>query len=460
VAAFEAALRQETNIREGRIAASKAAEAFRDRAGNLHVTQSELEEKLQRLRHAESECEEAAQRQMKAKSNLDTALASRRAHRAFKPSMVDAVFSGGRAYHDWREKDLRLASAVTTSEDQRMEAGLTLEARETAKQELAGAAAQLSGEVERQRAELARHEEAVRALREQLGSSYPDPEDWVRSIEKRELSSPWADETWNCARTRVFLEALNVHRTFIECEPARIRNNLHDAIDLLTGKGAITDTRALQSAWATLFFVIPVVSTTFASFDRLFASLTRESLGWLLIDEAGQALPQAAAGAIWRSRRTLVVGDPLQLDPIVPLPFTAQQAMRKHFDVEDTWLPSRNSVQTLADRVNTLGTWLESENTDRAVWVGSPLRVHSRCEDPMFSISNAIAYSGQMVSATVEVPNPAESSCWLDAGTNDADDHWIPEQGLILKSLLADLFRCGIAPSSVLLLSPFRAVAR
>ena len=28
----------------------------------------------------------------------------------------------------------------------------------------------------------------------------------------------------------------------------------------------------------------------------------QDSLGWLLIDEAGQATPQSAAGAIWRSK--------------------------------------------------------------------------------------------------------------------------------------------------------------
>ncbi|WP_230371727.1 AAA domain-containing protein [Paludibacterium denitrificans] len=72
--------------------------------------------------------------------------------------------------------------------------------------------------------------------------------------------------------------------------------------------------------WDALFFVVPVVSTTLASFDRLFVGMGKNSLGWLLIDEAGQATPQSAAGAIWRSQRAVIVGDPLQIEPVFTVP--------------------------------------------------------------------------------------------------------------------------------------------
>jgi AAA domain len=86
---------------------------------------------------------------------------------------------------------------------------------------------------------------------------------------------------------------------------------------------------------------VPVVSTTFASYARLFGHLGKEALGWLLIDEAGQATPQNAVGALWRAKRAVVVGDPLQLEPITTLPFRAEQAIRDELGVDEQWSTSR-----------------------------------------------------------------------------------------------------------------------
>jgi superfamily I DNA and/or RNA helicase len=162
---------------------------------------------------------------------------------------------------------------------------------------------------------------------------------------------------------------------------------------------------AEYATWQTLFLLIPVVSTTFASCGRLFASLGCESLGWALIDEAGQALPQAAVGTLWRVGRAVVVGDPRQLQPISQVPAEVQKRLTPSFGVSDElWRPASGSTQALADRRSVLGTIVPT--TGQPVWVGAPLRVHRRCEQPMFDMSNALAYGEMMVYGTREEQFP------------------------------------------------------
>lgn len=86
----------------------------------------------------------------------------------------------------------------------------------------------------------------------------------------------------------------------------------------------------------------------------MFSGLGRESLGWLLVDEAGQAAPQNAVGALWRCRRAVIVGDPLQLEPVVTVPWGGQRALLEGFKVTPVWAPSRSSAQQLADRIKTI----------------------------------------------------------------------------------------------------------
>ncbi len=74
------------------------------------------------------------------------------------------------------------------------------------------------------------------------------------------------------------------------------------------------------------------------------------AIPWLFIDEAGQIPPQYAASAIYKLTKVLVVGDPLQTDPISIL---KQDLIKlcEHFKVSyPEWSPSEVSLQNLADR--------------------------------------------------------------------------------------------------------------
>jgi superfamily I DNA and/or RNA helicase len=221
----------------------------------------------------------------------------------------------------------------------------------------------------------------------------------------------------------------------------------------------------LQHIWASFFLVVPVVSSTFASFGRLFDGVGCQELGWVFIDEAGQATPQAAVGAVWRAKRAVLIGDPKQLKPVVPLPRQIIEILREREGLPHGWHPERNSAQVLADRATRYGALMDTDE-DHPYWVGSPLRVHRRCRSPMFDVANQIAYGGLMVQGTTyhvadEKNFPCGSSAWIDVPATVSDGgHYIPAQGEAAVRLLQALASAydGAAPP-VYVITPFKDVA-
>ncbi|MER5782725.1 ATP-binding protein [Streptomyces mobaraensis] len=322
---------------------------------------------------------------------------------------------------------------------------------ERARERQAAAAAEAGQRVSRRRREREEERRRLAAARERWGAAVPG-EEWRAgpddrlAMEARELSAPWMDPVFAEARAALFLAALDLHRALPAAAPDRMRRNLQAVMDVVKGQApAGLPARTVLAAWQMLFLVVPVVSTTFASMGRMFDGLGSEALGWLFVDEAGQAAPQEVVGALWRSRRAVVVGDPLQLEPVVTLPWTGQRRLAAHFSVDRPWAPSAASVQTLADRLNPYGTWLR-EGDGEHVWLGSPLRVHRRCDRLMFDISNKIAYDGMMVYGVSRDQDDyplAQRSVWMDVRSLPGEEKWNPAEGRALERCL-DLIRARV----------------
>ena len=130
----------------------------------------------------------------------------------------------------------------------------------------------------------------------------------------------------------------------------------------------------------------------------------------------------------------------------------------REFGVGEQWSPSRTSVQQVADRLAEYGTALPGLDSDEPVWVGTPLRVHRRCDRPMFSISNQIAYDGLMVFGTPDHPAFRDRDVWCDIRSATSNEHWIPAEGHELRSLLSQLRRAGVDAEEIRVISPFRVV--
>ncbi|MBC9719420.1 hypothetical protein H9Y04_43615 [Streptomyces sp. TRM66268-LWL] len=208
-------------------------------------------------------------------------------HQLNRPGGIrTAMGAGRRHYLAWQEQERFLQYDVERAENHlvrarsRYEVVVQLHSR-----------AEYGRQQADRRAEAARRER--RAAEQALGAAstlWGDhlPDDWAELSEsERELRSPWSDAEFCEARTRVFLAALKLHRAFIVANAGTIRRNLLALKEVFAD---VVPAKAARAVWQTLFLVVPVVSTTFASCGRLFGPLGKEALGWMLIDEPGKPL--------------------------------------------------------------------------------------------------------------------------------------------------------------------------
>ncbi len=367
-----------------------------------------------------------------------------------------------RARAEWRAHDRQLAADVAAVDTRLRETREELQRLEEEVRAHAEVAAELA--VAESRLEDCRR--SLSHYREQPGAQLPD-DDWLRDRQARERQAPWTDVEWNQARTELFGAALGLHRAFLVHAARPMRESLDGAMEILSGNAPYDlSAEAALAAWQALFLAVPVVSTTFASVSRLFGPLGPESLGWLLVDEAGQAAPQSAVGALWRSRRAVIVGDPLQLEPITTIPFEAEQAIRAHYGVGEEWLTGRSSVQSLADRLNRLGRACRGRSAGlgrRTAERPSPLRPADvrplqrdrlRRADARRHRSHA---RPSLCGAPSHAPSEQVDRC-LPATTTHG--HWIPAEGAEVDRILAHLDAIGFDFSQVMAIAPFRDVSR
>jgi hypothetical protein len=307
---------------------------------------------------------------------------------------------------------------------------------------------------------LAAARRVVDAARERLGERFADGSFFAREHARLHGSTPWLTDVDQRARDDLFTAAMELHKAFVDAAAKPLRNNLGVLMSSFGGGLPPGKQALLPDLWSSLFLVVPLVSTTFASVGRMLGSLPADSLGWLLVDEAGQALPQAAVGALMRTRRAVVVGDPVQIEPVVVLPETLTQAVCRHFGVDpDHFDAPGASVQTLADAATPCMAEFHGKHGSR--YVGVPLLVHRRCAEPMFGISNEIAYERQMVSAKTEEESPIRRvlgpSAWIDV-QGSSEEKWCPEEGEAVLSLLRRLAAAGPKPD-LYVVTPFTIVS-
>lgn len=371
-----------------------------------------------------------------------------------------------------RRRDWQLQQDQLVAERDR--AAAMLANAEAALQEARAGELELHRQVELARAEARAFDLQRHALADTLaqaeamaGDQFVDAAFLERAVGNRsdlQRDTPWTDLETLRLREDVFVAAMELHRAFVDAAAKPIRNNLDLLFRSFFGKSAWTAWMKplMPDLWTTFFIVVPVVSTTFASIERMLGYLDPATIGWLLIDEAGQAPPQAAVGALLRAKRAVVVGDPMQLPPVTSLPTELASKIAESFHLEHgRFVATEASAQTLADASSSFGTVVEPEGSEPK-WVGVPLVVHRRCTEPMFSLSNRIAYGGLMVQGRGERPSAIRGilgrSHWIDVAPDRCEDKWSVAEGEAAARILQKLDQAQLEKLDLYFVSPFRIV--
>jgi hypothetical protein len=385
-------------------------------------------------------------------------------HALRRPGFLTRLFRTTAARY-WAASAEQLAEALARTEQEKRRAGGEADRK---RQRLREAEAFKALSEEARRAAIAARDIAetrVEHMRFRCGVRTVDAAFFGRPRDVVQQAAPWLDMAAHRQRDRVFELSLALHKAFVDAAAEPVRSNLENLFKALIGRNAWQPKTKphMPDLWATLFLVVPVVSTTFASVTRMLGYLPPEALGWLLVDEAGQAVPQAAVGAIMRTRRAVVVGDPLQIEPVTALPTELADTVCADFGIDPVrWNAPKASVQAVADA--SAAFVAEFRQTVGSVRVGFPLLVHRRCAEPMFSLSNDVAYQGLMVhaaprraSAIRDVLGPSQ---WLDVTAGRTEDKWSDAEGTAVVDMLRRLSDAGLPNLDLYVISPFLIVAR
>ncbi|PYD75454.1 DEAD/DEAH box helicase [Novacetimonas pomaceti] len=442
--------------------------------GVLRQQLSEKEKQLQvaqaRKKHCADTLAEARNALTRRNAELESLRAEQEQIDRLKPSLWKSLFNSkekeqhSAATRENAQAQIRLGKEIRDL-SQQVENDLTRDL-----QAATGACTDIQTTIKQIQGRLAQEEKELRACHEE----FPDVTlfENARDLETDGLqrSGLWHDRKLNRLRSDLFKAALGLHESWLAAVMTSRTLHYFDTLAAISrhisnpGRYGSTP-ETVAAIWQNFFMIVPVVSTTFASFARQFHGVGPETLGWVFVDEAGQAMPQAAVGAIFRARRAVIIGDPLQIEPVFTLSAPLVKALcdLSPHTADGRCSPARASVQTLADAANPYGTHLNVRDGN-PIWVGSPLRVHRRCLDPMFTIANRIAYDGKMIHGSADpAPGPDSSpflgeSAWFSVTGKVVGKQVVQEQVDYVVALIVACTSRDQKLPALYVVSPFKEI--
>ncbi|WP_287796949.1 AAA domain-containing protein [Idiomarina sp.] len=148
------------------------------------------------------------------------------------------------------------------------------------------------------------------------------------------------------------------------------------------------------------FFMLPLMMTAFEKKDGVWRNIPLyETIDLLIVDEAGQALPDVSAASFALAKKAIVVGDTDQIEPVWSIPIGVDRSNLIAFDLlksekqfDEFWLNSGlmascGNIMTVAQRQT---SFHQFEQLQRGLY----LTEHRRCYDDIISYCNDLIYQG------------------------------------------------------------------
>jgi len=285
--------------------------------------------------------------------------------------------------------------------------------------------------------------------------------EYYKDIEKNKSSqtiSPWTSKEYDKLREDLFYEALQLQKSFV-LNSDRCQKNIELFISILKNQlDPLKRSECFKDVLNTFFLFVPVISTTLASVRRFLWGIHENQIGYVIIDEAGQATPSSVLGLMNRGRKVILLGDPYQIEPVVTIPHELYEILDYKKELPSSFRNPFLSAEYFANQRNTFG----AKRND--FWIGTPLLLHRRCESPMFEIANEIAYDNKMISCTKKRKEKEDflikTSTWIDSNGEEIspENHYVKEEGEILLRLLEEyLIKKDTLPKAFII-SPFKTV--
>ncbi|MEP6605141.1 MAG: AAA domain-containing protein, partial [Nitrosospira sp.] len=167
---------------------------------------------------------------------------------------------------------------------------------------------------------------------------------------------------------------------------------------------------ALEKRWRRRMKLTPCIVSTFFMLPKEM-QVSRPDRGFvpgylydfadlLIVDEAGQVLPEVAGASFALSKKALVIGDTMQIKPIwsVPRSVDIGNMVSAKLLHEDTYDRLSDMGKTAASgSVMRISQTLTRYHHDPALDRGMFLYEHYRCVDEIISYCNALCYQGKLI---------------------------------------------------------------